>query len=185
MKIEPKKYENVPINTTEQNNCSPREPMDLDWRGILINAPTKVYFKKDEIVDDFGAFVQVPVCGYYLLEAEKSDSNENMKIIARNIKNNIKYEGLIFILDYSPEEPPPFDELSFSKEELEGISVGSYFNYNIINFVDLPVEEAKYEVWVNLNNIESNKVIIELLDEKDGDINKVADEDEIDIDTIV
>jgi hypothetical protein len=159
-------FEKVPLNTSEPNPCSPSAPHDPKWRGMLINAPHEVKYNPGEAVDEFGAFAKIPICGYSLLNVPPKPTKERMKLFAIAVKNGEEYSGEVYELDSSPDVPPPDDEPAGS-EEIKGMAVGSYFNLNLANFVQLPVEEAVYEVYIEFRKIRSNKVTIRLVAKRD------------------
>ena len=77
MGIDDKMFLEVELNSLEENACSPKAP-DESFRGLLIQAPTRVSFKKGEPVGDRGAFAAIPVCGYYHVDLPFPTKADNL-----------------------------------------------------------------------------------------------------------
>ncbi len=56
-------FDEVELGSLTRNPCSPKEP-DHTFRGILINAPSKVTFKRGDKIGPKGVFAAIPICGY-------------------------------------------------------------------------------------------------------------------------
>jgi hypothetical protein len=162
MEIDQKLFLKVPLNSNEPNPCSPQQP-DPTWRGILIQAPKQVAFKRGEKVGKYDAFAAIPICGYYLLDVPAEPSDEPMRLVAVDRRTGTVYSGDIVRLSRSPVKPPPPSE-PLTAEELEGLAAGGYFNPNLANYVHLPEEPSVYNVHVELREFRSNPVIIEIVE---------------------
>ena len=164
MAMDDEKFRSVPLNSLEPNECSPR-PADFFFRGILLNAPQQVAFKKGEYIGPRRAFAGIPICGYYMLAAtsipQGHDVLSSICLMARNIKTGKEYSGMI--RDPDPQPPPPTDVPQPSPEDLAGLSVGGYFNPNLVDYVPIPAEPGIYEVHAEVGDIKSNTVTIELV----------------------
>jgi hypothetical protein len=161
MDMEPKTFLSVPLNEKGPNACSPPEPVDPRWLGILIRAPHKVRFKKNEVVGDYGAFAAIPVCGYYLAEIRRDLPAEPLRIVAVDVKTKKTYAGPITDLEKGIAAPPPSSPPRPSPAR-KG-SGGGYFNPNLADFVELPKSSATYDVHVEFRDLKSNVVTIELI----------------------
>ncbi|HEY6642889.1 hypothetical protein [Povalibacter sp.] len=164
MQIEPAVFADVPLNANERIACSPPEPAAPDWRGIVIRAPNRVYFKAGETVGDHGAFAAVPICGFFMAQASVQGVSEPMKLVAVDRSSGKSYSGPIVELDSSPDEPPPVEDEPYEPQSLQGLASGGYFNPNLIDFVALPARSAMYTVHVELRDYRSNPVDIELIE---------------------
>jgi hypothetical protein len=162
-KINQKVFKNVPLNTSDKNPCSPVTPDSPDWEGIIIQSPVSVSFVRGKIADDYGAFAIIPICGYFLLSVDTGSIKAPMKMFAVNSKTKKTFKGEIQDLELNPEIP--YDEMNkaFRKEELKGILIGSYFNINCINFLDLPEESGTYDIWIEYHGRKSNVVEVKLV----------------------
>lgn len=148
----------VEMGSNSPNGCSPSAP---SGHGLLIQAPTKTSFTAGEPVDEGHAFAMIPICGAYTVEVPKTPSDDAVMIVALDMASGKRFQGPILEIDPSPMAPMP-DIEPFTPEELEGLSVTSYFNANVARFVALPHASARYEVWVEFRGLSSNKVIIEV-----------------------
>jgi hypothetical protein len=162
--MDPKLFLEVPLNTNERNPCSP-PPTDPSWRGIVIQAPSKVSFKRGAPVGETKAFAAIPVCGVYRVDVPFPPVKSNLMLFARDKKTNKIYSGPVIELDDSPFEPDP-DSRPLSAEDVKGMSVSQYFNPNLADFVDLPEAPGVYEVHVMLREMRSNAVTIEIVETK-------------------
>ncbi len=150
----------VELSGNSPNGCSPAPP-PLPWKGLIIQAPTKTSFEAGEVADKHGAFAVIPVCGVYRVAVPKTPSHDPMVIVAVDIDSGKRYEGPIVLLDPSPIKTEPDGE-PFDPKLLEGVSVTSFINANVANFVALPAVSARYEIWVEFRGMSSNKVVVEV-----------------------
>lgn len=163
MAIDQKLFLQVPLNSREQNLCSPLAPGPA-WRGIMIHAPIQVKFKPGTPVGDKGAFAAIPICGYYLIDAAELLSGEPPRLVAVDQRTSVVYTGDLIEREASPEAPPP-DEPPLDPASLKGIAIGSYFNPNLADYVELPAVPASYAVHVEYGRFQSNVVKIEVVRE--------------------
>lgn len=166
MEINQQLFLNVPLNTNEPTPCSPSEP-DINWRGIVINAPKQVTFKHGKKVGEYGAFAAIPICGYYLLNVPLVPWTKPKRLFAVDKDTGVIYSGDVVELDPSPQiPPPPEDEEPLTPEEVEGLATGGYFNPNLADFVRLSEKPAIYDVYVEFREFRSNVVTIEIIEEQ-------------------
>ena len=166
MTVPDEMFKNVQVGSLEPNPCSPKEP-DASFRGIRINAPKQVSFKKGESIGRLGAFALIPICGYYHLNVPSPPKYNNifeaMTLVAINTKTKMQYAKLMMepdtVLPPPKREPPP-------REEVANISVAGYFNPNLADYVILPQEPGIYDIHVELEEMKSNIVQIKLVEEK-------------------
>lgn len=163
MQIEPTLFADVVLNTNERYACSPAEPPP-QWRGVVINAPSRVSFKAGETAGQYGAFAAIPICGFFFVDANFAGADQPMKLVAVDRQSGRSYSGAIVELDPSPEEPPPEDD-GFTPQELAGVASGGYFNPNLADFVALPAKAAVYAVHVELRDYKSNVVVVEIAEQ--------------------
>jgi hypothetical protein len=159
-------FEKIQVGMLGPTPCSPQK-QDLSFRGILINAPKQVLFKKGQRIGRLGAFVLIPVCGYYHLNVPSppkySNIIEAMTLVAINIETKQRYAGPM--IDPDTAAPPPRREPP-PREMVANISVEGYFNPNLANYVSLPQEPGTYAIHVELENIKSNIVQVKLVESK-------------------
>lgn len=162
MQIEPAVFADVPLHSNEPHACSPAEPPP-DWRGVTIRAPSRVSFKRGEVAGPYDSFAAIPICGFFFVDAQLHGADEPMQLIAVDQQSGQRYSGAIVELDPSPEDPPPDDDEPVPADAYAGIASGGYFNANLPDYVDLPVQSAVYRVHVEFRNHQSNAVLIELV----------------------
>jgi hypothetical protein len=161
MHIEPAVFADVPLYSNEPHECSPAEPPP-DWRGVTIRAPNRVSFERGEVAGPYGSFAAIPICGFFVVDAQLQGADEPMQLIAVDQQSGKRYSGAIVELDPSPEVPPP-DHEPVPAEEYADLAGGGYFNVNLPDYVDLPVQSAVYRVHIEFRNHQSNVVLIELV----------------------
>ena len=181
----PKEFHDVKLgyNETEMNPCSPGYPEELfSSNMIVINIPQKIIYRldKDSVVQPM-----IPVCMLYVVSAKRSLKYDSLsQILIHMSKGGISdeiYRGDIY--DNNPDlqhEHPsidPFAEESekeraamvreaqnYSEEELdEGTDWGRFININLLDYVDIPIEAGRYEIWVTYYGLESNRAFVEII----------------------
>lgn len=166
MAIPDEMFKNIQTGSLEPNPCSPKEP-DASFRGILINAPKQVTFKKGQSIGRLGAFAMIPICGYYHLNVPSPPKYNNifeaMTLVAINTETKKMYAKPMMepdtVIPPPRREPPP-------REVVANISVAGYFNPNLADYVTLPQVPGIYDIHVELEEMKSNSVQIKLVEEK-------------------
>lgn len=161
MTVDDKLFKDVPLNTRERSRCSPRDP-GPNWRGILLNAPKQVSFRRGQSGDG-GSFLSVPVCGLYTLALADLINGAPMKIHATDTKTRQIYTGTVVDNDPSPEEPPPFPT-TIDPATLTQLATSSYFNVNVTSYVALPAGSAVYDIVIEYGGRRSDKVTIAVVE---------------------
>lgn len=158
------RFEKIPIGELGPNACSPMPP-GAAFKGILIDAPTEVAFKKGQRFGRSGAFARVPICGFYRLSPASPPKPgtilEAMKLVAVDLETGQRYVGAM--IDPDPAEPPP-PRPAPSRAALANVTVSGYFNPNLVEYVPLPARPAAYQVHVELDDMKSNTVKIRLVE---------------------
>lgn len=157
-------FDAVEFRSTEPWPCSPPEPEDPEWLGIVIRAPRRVIYTPGQAIGESGVFARVPICGFYLFGTARAGGVDygEMKCVARDVTADKSYFGAVFRkrsgdTDPSPEAPP------VDPAELEGLVTGGYFNINLAENVPLPTRSGTYRVHVEGGSHRSNEVTIEIL----------------------
>jgi len=161
MSVDETQFLHVPLNINIQTACSPKPP-GPHWRGILIQAPRLVRFRRGTTVGNHGAFAAIPVCGYYLLDVPPRPTTKCMRLVAVDNRTCVFYSGEIVELDDNPDDPLPGEPSP--PEKRQGLAAGGFFNPNLADFVGLPVASAIYDVHVEFRGYRSNEVTIELVE---------------------
>jgi len=158
-------FNEIELNSDEQNTCSPDISDISDFMGIAINAPTEVEFDPSKLADD-GSFVLLPICGYYQLNMGELLKDATIQLFAMNIETEKVYRGVLLEEDPGTEEPMPFDEPELQPEDVEGQQLSAYFNPNFTQYVNLPIEEASYKILVQIGAAKSNVVEVRVRQKK-------------------
>ena len=173
--LDDEKFKTVTINSRTHNPCSPEEPGHR-FLGILINAPKKVSFKKDNASERGKTFAIIPICGLYLLKVKDQAKysgkvEEAMRLVAVSKETGKEYSGRLI----APEPVPTIPDAplpSLSPEQLADMATGGDFNPNLAEQVPLPAALGSYDVYVELGErdsddyLKSNVVCIEIIEEK-------------------
>jgi hypothetical protein len=154
MEFIPKKFSHVPTDSDLRNRCSPDEP-DFDWYGILINGPQTVIINRD----DEKKFI--PICGFYQIETRNLVDSDPMKINVIQDENEQLFSGFIVKRTPHPIKPNPNIPKINPEDVQDQISLG-YFNPNLLNYVDFPLFDGFYEVFVEYGGMKSNTITIEI-----------------------
>ncbi|CAM2011234.1 hypothetical protein [Acanthopleuribacter pedis] len=156
-------WQDVKLNQNNPSSCSPPQP-DPHWRGLVINAPKQVKFKKGGIIDEYGAFAAIPLCTFYRFDLPNVPISENYSITAKDLKTGQIFKGDIVDLDPGSALPPPsLPGAAPTPPPRPGSAKGGYMNPNLANFLNIPQESATYEVFMSYRGFNSNKVVIELI----------------------
>lgn len=153
-------FEQVPLNSSEPNACSPPEP-SAQWHGVVIQAPTQVIYRPGKPVGD--SFAAIPVCGFYRVEMGKLLDGKPLLLVAVNLKDQTRYVGAMVDVDHglmAPRRPKPSP---VTAEDVQGMSTDAYFNPNLARYVQLPATDAVYQVHAEYGGAVSNSVQIKVV----------------------
>lgn len=146
-------FAEVPIGSSEHLACSPTQPTDVRWRGILIRGPRRVSLGRPV----------VPLCGLYMLDLVELMKSGAMKVIATDVRTRQVYSGDVLDEDPSPEAPPP-DRTPLRPEDVAGMAQGSHFTIDVMKRARLPAVAATYEVTIAYGGAQAEAVTIEVVD---------------------
>lgn len=163
--VDDKKFFEVELNTNSPNECSPKFP-DGSPFGIIIAAPKRVSFEYGKTVGEHGKMMSVPICGTVFMDIPSPPTDELMVFHVMDTVTGDIYEKPIVDLDESPDEPFPEEDQFPSPEELEDLSVISYFNYDLLDYIKLSSNPGIYNVKVLWRGKQSNTVTIEIYEKK-------------------
>lgn len=141
---------------------SPAKPVDPQWRGAMLTAPQKVFVRAQKHDTALALLSRIPVCLYYCFQSgsPEMDFVHKAKIIMYNAALKKEYCG---------EERQLFDGnmlTPYAEADGEPIPVGFYKNFNLLSYVDIPLESAAYLVRIVVGNAESNDRQVEIIVEK-------------------
>ena len=178
----PKEFHEVKLGyyETVENSCSPHYRDEMRTvHQITINSPGKIISNK-------GFTTIIPVCAIYSLSLRRGLKYNHLsaKILhIKDIEESLVYTGKIEdkYMKYEYPVPAPFEEererermervkeaQKYTDDELEqpGLAAVNYINVNLMEYVNVPLEPGKYEVWLSFSGLESNRVIVEIVFEE-------------------
>lgn len=148
-------FQQVPLETSDQNICSPDDP-GIYWRGVVLRAPSQVMLPGN--ITQHSEFI-IPICGLYLVNvADTLRYPGPLVLIVTDNASGQTYKGEIVKEDPNPTIPQP---RSSSPSPASKQAFGSYFNVNVATYVKLPLQPARYRVKVEYAGHQSNEVNVE------------------------
>lgn len=154
MEFEPKSFHEVKVDTDEPNLCSPSK-RDPRWRGILIKAPEEVSIS----AGDSEKFI--PICGYYQIAMQNLSSSNPLKLSVIIPGKEKIFSGFVVNKDPHPIENVPYQN-KINDEDIKGMALGSYFNPDLLKYVDFPLIPGELEVFAELGGMKSNSIKIKI-----------------------
>lgn len=160
---------------THSNECTPvlNNKFFSEFSGLLINAPTHVVWPKDTSLDDYpvGPWgtstgpLRLMLAGLVRVQYKtlglNGEASEHVVLVAVNQKTAETYSGRMPQADVETE--PDFDmgieDISPTEEE-ENTLLTSYFNFDLVHDLGLPIIDANYNVYATLGELTSNAIII-------------------------
>jgi hypothetical protein len=160
MRYEPTSFNEVELNSSTRNACSPEE-QDLGWIGIEIKAPNKIHVASND------ENIAIPICGLYSLPLTAiANSSQGLEIHVQ-VKDLAKtYSGFMVDEDYGTDAPLPMNGEEEKEVVEEGVLLEAYFNPDIRDYVSFPLKEGVYSVSVEYGGEVSNEVDIQVILEK-------------------
>lgn len=172
-------YVELDLYNYKKYPCTPGYPEDLfNSNIILINVPQKIIYKSY----DKETIPIIPMCAIFAISQKhglKYDHLSTKKIYIKRVDQdtiysgeiidpNLKYEHPIYPPGYMGDENKRLEMVNeaqkYSDHELdEGLIGGDAMNINLLEYVDLPFIAGQYEIFVSCYNLESNKVVVEII----------------------
>jgi len=144
-----------------RNACSPI--VDSDFVGIVISAPKKVLFTPGTRDPVSGAFARFMICGAYRLDAwqlhQLGGFREGARLVATDADRHDVFTGAM--QPPHPATPQP-DPPRWTAQDFAGQTEQAYFNENLLDFLPLPQQPARYDVVVTFGSHGSNVVTVTL-----------------------
>jgi hypothetical protein len=158
MRTIPPLFETIQLDRTGESPCSP-ELGGWDYRGIKLNAPTKVIISEEFVL---------PLCGAWKFSKKFLNKFKNtfsaVAIVVTDMKtfksysSNLQRPGLQY---------PEIGKAVGTDEELEINTSSVSFNIDIYDYVrDLPQKPGKYLIYALVGDVKSNVVEVEIEIEK-------------------
>jgi hypothetical protein len=152
-------FEQVPFDTEKKNACSPVNP-GFGWRGVKVRTPSQVVLPSQNAAH---SALVLPLCGAYTLDIAMMSLHPGplMLIVTDDATGKIS-RGPIVDRDAGHSIPPPPGS-PIDPEMYKNQAFGSYFNYDVASYVELPLQPARYRVKVEWGGYESNEVIVDVV----------------------
>jgi len=151
----PDQFREVALGTFAQAVCSPAAPSS-DWSGVRIKAPQRIIIAA-------GERPVVPICGYFLVPVLAAMDGPPLAVQVRHVGTKVIVRGTVMEEGSNePEEPPPPDAPTASRESLAGVSTGGYFNIDAQRYLPGLLAPGVYDVVVTYAGSNSNVLRIEI-----------------------
>jgi len=156
MGLIPDDFAKVPLGTFNESACSPAVPSG-SWDGVRIDAPRQITL-------DVGDPVMLPICGYYLVPVLSAMDDSRLIVELTRAADGKLLRGILHEEgENEPDEPPPDDAPELSRESLQGVSTGGYFNIDAQRYLAESLEPDRYAVVVIYAGMRSNPVQVEII----------------------
>lgn len=178
----PKEFNDIKLGyyETKKTNCSPIFLNEMRTiNSITIAVPQEIICNlNNEKFDPV-----IPVCVIYSISLRRGLKYSNLSaksLHIRKLDDETIHMGEIVDKDmqYEYPEPDPYENEKekermirveeaqrYSDEELEqpGLAAVNYMNINLMEYIDIPFEPGKYEVYLSFLGLESNHAIVEII----------------------
>lgn len=160
------------------NECSPvlLDPYFGKFSGLLINGPKEVVWSKKDLVNDsppdpFGHShgpLRLMLAGLIRLKYSTMGLNgefgEHVMLVAVDQKTAQTYSGRMPSQDSIPEPEPVIqeEEVIMPEETLNSL-VRSFFNFDLVSDLGLPISNASYTVYAVFGEFKSNVITIKTI----------------------
>lgn len=164
--------------------CTPRYPEVLfEPNFILINIPQKIIYKYYNI----STTPIIPACAIIAISGKRELKYHHLSTSVVHIKKvdqDTIYSGEVVDpnLKYEYPEPHPRHQerekeriikiqeaQKYSDKELDdgNLVVADVLNINILEYINMPFSSGRYEIYLSAFNLESNRVIVDIIIEND------------------
>jgi len=157
-------FDNVEPNSYVRYPCTPKIPNDdLDWRGILLSAPSQSLFTPGQHDYLTGSFGPVQVCGISCFKYDtlglNGDFLEKIVLVATDTQSHAVFSGRMQVAMNGPAGGNPGPQtFGLTHDDLKDRVTVEYFNPNLAYVLHLPEAEAEYLVHATLGPYKSNVV---------------------------
>ena len=154
MKTIPPLFETVQLGPFEETACSP-ELGGWDYRGIKLNAPTKVIVNEEYIL---------PLCGSWVFSKKFLNNFNNIDsaivIVVTDMRTFKSYSSS---LQRPGLQYPKTGKAVGTDEELETNTTTSWFNIDLYDYIaNLPQKPGKFQIYALVGEVKSNVVEVEI-----------------------
>ena len=154
MKTIPSLFESVQLGPTEESACSPQLG-GWDYRGIKLNAPTRVIVTEEYIL---------PLCGGWQFSEKFLNRFRNIfSMVVIVVTDKITFKSYSASLRKPGLEYKDKSKSIGTDEELENNTSSVNFNIDLYNYIpDLPQKPGKYQIYALVGEVKSNVVEVEI-----------------------
>ena len=158
MKTIPSLFETIQLDRTGKSACSP-ELGGWDYRGIKLNAPTKVIISEEFVL---------PLCGGWQFSNKFINRFRNIfteiVFVVTDMKTFKSYSGNLRKPGFEYEDS---QKAVGTDAKLEESGHTSWFNIDVYDYIqDLPQKPGKYLIYALVGDVKSNVVEVEIEIEK-------------------
>ncbi|MBP9086924.1 MAG: hypothetical protein KBG15_12440 [Kofleriaceae bacterium] len=147
-------FSQVPLYSNGPHACVPADPGG-HWHGVLIAAPSVVMLPAND------AALAAPICVRYLIETTRLLAGTPMMLHATNRSTGATFQGIVADEDSNPQVPPP-NQRPIDPASVINMSNGAELTRDLFQFVKLPRQAARYEVYLEFGGYQSNRVVFEV-----------------------
>lgn len=184
IRLVPEAFMKVELSdNTDEHPCSPGYPDRLRELNVIgINTPDSIFYNATKEKNPV-----IPVCMGGMISRRRTMKYYDLRPKIVNVRR--LSDGEVFSGEIVPLESPwvsvhparnPYWEheqkriqrevreaQKYSDDELdEGQAGGCYLNFNAMDFIkDMPFQPGRYEVWISFCGLESNRRIVEIVEE--------------------
>jgi hypothetical protein len=177
----PKEFNEIKLGhyETKENYCSPTFfNGTITLNTITVNTPEKIVYKLHN--DNFIPII--PICAAYMVSLRRVFKYNKLSarmLYIRKLGEETVYSGEIVDknMKYEYPEPDPRqrererekeqkveEAQKYNDDELnEGQAIGGYMNINLMEYIDIPFNAGRYEIYLSFCGLESNHTIVEIV----------------------
>ena len=130
-------------------------------KGMIVGMPKSIQYRIKNKKDIQRTDLRLPIA---IFIASESVKNFDIKVSMLNLKTKEIYSAIPHYIDPNPIAIDPMKgSYEVEKEPTFPRGVGGFFNYNLLNYLDIPLESATYEVTAELDDMKSKPVRVQIV----------------------
>lgn len=157
-------FEGVEPGSLDSYPCSPViDDFDVEFRGILLNAPAEVY------LDAAGPGPPpIVVCGTYAFDWNylglEGEFLPSISLVVVEEETQESRTASMQVIENPDERPPIWEEEGLDPADFEGRVIEEHFNPDVGELLELPRKPATYLIYATLGTYKSNVVRVRVMD---------------------
>jgi len=145
-------------------DCTEEFPVEtlllIEKKTISTWMPKLIQYRIKNKKDVKRSDIRLPI----VIRVDGKVNSFDIKVSMTNVKTNEVYSGIPHYVDPNPIAIDPMKgSYEVEKEPTFPRGVGGFFNYNLLNYLDVPLESATYEVIAELDDMKSKPVRIQIV----------------------